>query len=285
MSGAIDTKTYLKEYWRKIGVLFQQTAYKIGTLFGAKSVKDPKVVARKMRMIGIAFLTTIAFVLLRSYLNIDYQNIFLWGFVYFILGLFVFFTTRYLYEPVSKRGLFSVFLLPAIFTFLATFTIHSIFLFELARISYILVFSVLVFWFFITLSIVFLMVNILNVNMYVYVPLSKLAEGVFRMFVLLVHVLAGFLLYILINGQYLLFLPNIFWLIFIIMMLVCVWCVAYRYFYKDFSVNSFVFGLIVSVIFLGILGFMVTFVPNVILVVVFYMVEILVFTEHFIQQS
>ena len=241
------------------------------------------IVTKKLKMALLVISVTIVFILVRLHVPVSYDDILTWGGLYFVISVLSWLGTIQILRPVNKYTIFSVLMFPAIFVFMGTMVIHLIFLFDLARISYILVFAVLVLWFILSLWIFMLMTNILNVNMQTPVPISRLAEGVLRLYVVSVHVLLGFVAYILVTGQYLLFSFNSLWLILGIILLIFVWRDVYQYFSRDFSMSGtlFAIGVVVSIILVSLILFAI--VPNTIVILIILLYLILRFFEYFVE--
>ena len=278
----VTTSAYLSKAFKDLKQHFIKFGRFIRTGFNKYS-KPSNVMVRKLKIALLALVITILFILVRLHAPIDYDNVFLWGGVYFILGLFTWLGTIRVLRPVNKYTLFSVVSFPAIFVFMGTMVIHLIFLFDLARISYVLVFSILVLWFLLSTWVFMLMTNILNVNMQVFVPISKLAEGVLRLYVITTHVVLGFIGYILVTGQYLLFSFNSFWLGLGIFMLIWIWRGVYQYFSRDYSRTGIIFAIGVVIMLSLVTLILFAIVPNSILILIILLYLILRFFEYFIE--
>ena len=278
---AVTSYAYLQQKFSKL----IKTVNNFFSLVKANIVKfshKSNVTTKKVKIVLSALVLTTIFVIARLHAPFSYDNVFIWGGIYFILGILSFLLSLWALRPINKYTVKSVLILPSIFVFLGALTIHLIFLFDLARISYILVFGALVLWFLVTLWVFLLMTNILNINMQVFIPISRLAEGVLKLYVLLVHVLYGFIAYILLTGQYLLYGFNIIWLVTGFILIVLVWLVNYRYFARDFSVDGLFFALSIAVI-LGLVTIAVFIVvPNIFIVAAIILFVIFQFFEYFL---
>ncbi len=259
---------------------------KLLNIFPHKHEYNQRVIlVKKLKMFLGSLLVVVLFLFMRSYVNIDYDNLGNWGIIYFLLGLFTLSVTYFLIRPFSKHSFFTVGLYPSIFAFLSALTIHSIFLFDLARISYVLIFVIMIIWFLVGLFTIFLMTNILNVNMFSKIPLSKLAEGVLRIFVLLVHVMVGFLIYIITVSIGVFSILSVLEMLFFLFILVYIWSTIYMYFTRNFSNFSWIFS-IVFVIFLLVLSiFLFIFLPNLVVIFILEVSFLTVFLENFIEKT
>ncbi len=259
---------------------------KLLNIFPHKHEYNQRVIlVKKLKMFLGSLLVVVLFLFMRSYVNIDYDNLGNWGIIYFLLGLFTLSVTYFLIRPFSKHSFFTVGLYPSIFSFLSALTIHSIFLFDLARISYVLIFVLMVFWLLIGLFTTFLMTNVLNVNMFNKIPLSKLAEGVLRIFVLLIHVMIGFLVYIIGVNIGAFSILSVLEMLLFLFILIYIWNTIYRYFTRDFSNFSWAFSIVFVVFLLVFNIFLFIFLPSLVVIFILEVTFLTVFLENFIEKA